>query len=119
MLPPQIGATTEIGREKMKLPILHLNLKKRWFDMIASGEKQEEYREIKPYWQKFFVYGLIKIGGICHSPKNVIICFSHGYNKNRPQMRFKCRGLVIRTGRPAWGAEPGKEYFVIQIGDRI
>ena len=107
----------------MKSPILHLNLKKRWFDMIASGEKQEEYREIKPYWQKFFecflCYTRIKIGGRCHSPSNVIICFSHGYKKDRPQMFFKCRGLAIRTGRPVWGAEPGKEYFVIQIGDRI
>jgi hypothetical protein len=24
--------------------ILHLTLKKKWFDMIASGEKREEYR---------------------------------------------------------------------------
>ncbi|HET8736229.1 MAG TPA: ASCH domain-containing protein, partial [Pricia sp.] len=29
---------------------LHLNLKKKWFDMILSGEKKEEYREIKEYW---------------------------------------------------------------------
>ena len=27
-----------------------LTLKKQWFDMIASGEKKEEYREIKDYW---------------------------------------------------------------------
>ncbi len=32
------------------MKVLHLNLKKKWFDMIASGEKTEEYREIKPYW---------------------------------------------------------------------
>ena len=32
--------------------ILTLTLKKKWFDMIASGEKKEEYREIKPYWTK-------------------------------------------------------------------
>ena len=31
---------------------LTLFLKKKWFDMIASGEKTEEYREIKPYWEK-------------------------------------------------------------------
>lgn len=29
--------------------IVPLTLKKKWFDMIASGEKLEEYREIKPY----------------------------------------------------------------------
>ena len=28
---------------------LHLTLKKQWFDMILSGEKTEEYRDIKPY----------------------------------------------------------------------
>lgn len=30
--------------------ILHLTLKKKWFDMIKSGDKREEYRDIKPYW---------------------------------------------------------------------
>lgn len=32
--------------------ILHLTLKKKWFDLILSGKKTEEYREIKPYWEK-------------------------------------------------------------------
>lgn len=31
---------------------LDLVLKGKWYDMIASGEKTEEYREIKPYWEK-------------------------------------------------------------------
>lgn len=30
--------------------ILNLNLKKKWYDLIAKGEKLEEYREIKEYW---------------------------------------------------------------------
>lgn len=29
---------------------IDLVLKAEWYDMIASGEKREEYREIKPYW---------------------------------------------------------------------
>lgn len=32
--------------------VLTLNVKKIYFDQIASGEKQFEYREIKPYWTK-------------------------------------------------------------------
>lgn len=32
--------------------ILYLTLKKQWFDLISSGVKNEEYREIKPYWIK-------------------------------------------------------------------
>ncbi len=35
--------------------ILHLNLKKMWFDLILCGEKKEEYREIKIYWLKRFL----------------------------------------------------------------
>lgn len=30
--------------------MLTMPIKKKWFDMILSGEKKEEYREIKPYW---------------------------------------------------------------------
>lgn len=30
--------------------ILNLVVTKRWFDMIATGEKTEEYREIKGFW---------------------------------------------------------------------
>lgn len=29
--------------------MLTLPIKKKWFDMIISGEKKEEYREITPY----------------------------------------------------------------------
>ena len=31
---------------------LHLVLKHKWYEMIESGIKTEEYREIKPYWVK-------------------------------------------------------------------
>ena len=29
---------------------LHLVLKRKWWDMIDSGEKTEEYREVCHYW---------------------------------------------------------------------
>lgn len=29
--------------------MLILPIKSKWFNMILSGDKQEEYREIKPY----------------------------------------------------------------------
>lgn len=31
---------------------LVLSLKQEWFDLIKAGIKKEEYRELKPYWQK-------------------------------------------------------------------
>ena len=34
--------------------MLTLPIKKKWFDMILSGEKKEEYRELKPYYKSRF-----------------------------------------------------------------
>lgn len=34
--------------------MLTIPIKKKWYDMILSGEKKEEYREIKPYWEVRF-----------------------------------------------------------------
>ena len=39
------------------MKILDLPLKKEWYDMIESGVKTEEYREIKPYWCNRLLYG--------------------------------------------------------------
>lgn len=45
--------------------MLILPIKKKWFDMIVSGEKKEEYREIKPYYDSRFMnaFGFILVGG--------------------------------------------------------
>lgn len=40
--------------------ILFLSVKKKWFDMIASGEKKEEYREDKGYWRARFAEWALK-----------------------------------------------------------
>ena len=34
--------------------MLSLPIKMKWLEMIASGEKKDEYREIKPYWTTRF-----------------------------------------------------------------
>lgn len=36
--------------DQVKQKPLHLNLKRKWFDMIASGEKMEEFRRLNPRW---------------------------------------------------------------------
>ena len=44
--------------------MLILPIKKKWFDMIVSGEKKEEYREIKPYYDSRFMnaFGFLLAG---------------------------------------------------------
>ena len=45
--------------------VLHLTLKKEWFDLILSGDKKIEYREIKNHWVKMFP-GLTMVQGHFH-----------------------------------------------------
>ena len=51
---------------------LILNVKKKWFDLIKSGKKTCEYREVKSYWTK-------RLSGKKYN--NVIIVW--GYPKER------------------------------------
>jgi len=42
---------------RMGLKILHLHVKKKYFDQIKSGKKKIEYRRATPYWKKRLVIG--------------------------------------------------------------
>lgn len=117
------------------MKVLHLTLKKKWFDMIASGEKQEEYREIKSYWSSrllesykdrdgFIFDGKDQLNWFTHTdtPKLKefdIIRFKNGYAKDAPSMDIDCLGIKVKEGRKDWGAEPGVKYFVICLGKKI
>ena len=123
--------------------ILFLPLKKKWYEMIESGVKTEEYRELKEHWIKrlFKVIDLhhthyeqicgecarfyannvelmkmdFEIGGF--QPKDFThIKFSYGYTKRT--MTFKCKGIRIGKGRLEWGA-PDKEVFIIELGEKL
>ena len=100
--------------------MLTLTIKKEWFDMILSGEKKEEYREIKPYYDKRFAtaFGCMWLfNGIKNKdmePPIKEILFRNGYSKESPQFVAKC-ALHTGTGKEEWGAEAGKEYYVLKI----
>lgn len=113
---------------------LHLNLKRKWFDMILSGEKPEEYRGIMNYWITRLCLGLWDEYGnenpliLPIKEEDYIrfifeefdtITFSNGYSKDRPQFVIEFKGIEIREGNPKWGAKPGKKYFVIKLGKII
>ena len=98
---------------------LTLPLKKKWFDLIKAGIKKEEYREIKQHY----------ISRFCEQLKSRIfypgesgvkifdrLVFTLGYPKagdKERRLEFKNPKIRIGEGRPEWGAEPGKLYFVI------
>lgn len=81
--------------------------------MIASGEKKEEYREIKPY----YIIRIIPSGNLLDPCRDFYaVEFRNGYSLAAPILLIRCDEITIGPGRPEWGAEPGKEYFVIKLG---
>ena len=93
--------------------MLTLPIKKKWFDMIKSGEKKEEYREIKPYWTKRFYNLKTYICGYSVTYEGKVI-FKNGYSKESPQI--ECSVVITKGyGKKEWGAEPNKLYYVLKI----
>ncbi len=90
--------------------MLILPIKKKWFDMIKSGVKKEEYREIKPYYDIRFFNEWKRT-----KRTDFDVVFRNGYNKNSPSIKCHIslyKGLPTKKG---WGAEPNKLYYVLKI----
>lgn len=119
---------------------LQLTLKKKWYDMILSGEKKEEYREIKPYWGTRLLYKISfpKVGFMWPWPDVIDgdysfknwkeatggapafsdfkqVQFTNGYRSDSRTMLREIESISIGEGRTEWGAEAGKKYFVIKL----
>jgi len=89
------------------MKVLHMTLKKQWFDMIASGEKKEEYREIKPYW----INRLNKQYDVIH--------FRNGYSKTAPTMIIELKSVTRSLGIIEWGAPPDEPVYILRLGKII
>ena len=97
---------------------LQLPLKKKWFDMIKAGIKKEEYRKTNRYWSaRFTSYKNLPKGGAMLQFKSFDkIVFTLGYPKatdKKRRVEFKNPQIRFGQGRPEWGAQPDKLYFVI------
>ena len=126
--------------------MLHLVLKKKWFDLIASGEKREEYRDATLRYRSMFRNFQRKC-----SEKNVdtqgkpregkcsaVVAFALGRTKATLfyAIRFTIAegdyeailpgggeywaAAVIRNTvlHPEWG-EPKGQHYVIVLGERV
>ena len=100
--------------------LIILPIKKKWYEMILSGEKKEEYREIKPYYMSRFkkVFSMHPHSFIPDGNDEHEVVFRNGYGRAAPSFSAICT-LDIKCGRPEWGADPGVEYYVLTIKDII
>lgn len=108
-----------------KKKVLTLTVGKHWFDKIVSGEKTEEYREIKPYWIKrlttncevaYDVAAETYCGKVLYRPYTHVL-FINGYRKDSPRIEKEIKSITI--GKPQPGLCPkefeNKEFFIIKF----
>lgn len=125
-----IKAMNKYLSEATKKKVLKLVVSKQWFDMIAAGEKAEEYREIKPYWasrlvkqaesgevlfDEFGGYTCV-IGNPEYKPYTHVL-FINGYRKDSRRIEKEIESITI--GKPKKGLCPDKwldhEFFIIKF----
>ena len=109
----------------MEKKVLTLIVSKQWFDMIVSGKKTEEYREIKPYWIERLTTNcevLYDVAAETHCGKVLYRPYTHirfinGYHKDSPRIEKEIESITI--GKPKKGLCPDKwlntEFFVIKF----
>lgn len=88
----------------VNMKILDLPLKAKWYEMIESGNKKEEYREIKKYW----IGRLAKCGGRNSYEKTGFYC--------KKAICFSC---ITGVGNTNWGAPDNKCVFILKLGKCI
>lgn len=96
--------------------LLNLTISRRWFDMIASGEKREEYRgednrQVNTAWER-----------IAHDELAACtMVLRNGYRMGSPALAVRVWGIVLRNGRdavhPEWGEPTDGDHFAIMLGD--
>lgn len=101
--------------KRSECAILSLVLEGEWYDMIASGEKKEEYRDNKLFWRK-------RITNVIYKAHNedelIVVAFSLGYKKQ--DMFYVADKIFCAEGsnHPEWG-EPETPHYVIKLGERV
>lgn len=115
-----------------KIRVLDLPLKAVWYDMIESGVKQEEYRELTPYWAKRFlrdfpvtlrvimdiaitVADFTPFHGKELHPVYTHVRFRYGYTRRTMLRRLDC--ITIGRGRTEWGAPTDRDVFRLHLSE--
>lgn len=116
--------------QKKEPAILDLSLTYKWYDMIASGHKKEEYREIKPFYKHRLLqcdYGHTRlcVPYSCNTDCTIIQFRNYDYVRfhrgqgGKETMLVRCEGINIGKGKPEWGAHPVDDVFIIKLGEIV
>ena len=116
--------------------VLILHLKKKWWNMIKSGEKTEEYRRATIYWTKRLTE-IIPVnmfvsdgdGNVVFRDKNYCTLYKQfddvwllkGFPKLTESdkiIKWEKPIITFREGFPEWGAPENESVFVIMEKER-
>lgn len=136
---------SSVETKNYEMKKLKLTLKKEWFDMVLSGEKYEEYREIKPYWISRLIKNRYEMESqvydeMCNDLKEPLLhhssvedllkffnCdwvkygsveFTNGYSKKSPMVTKEIYSIDIGVGLYVMGA-PNVNVFRIKLGKEV
>lgn len=123
----------------MEKKLLTLSVSKEWFEMIQAGEKNEEYREIKPYWVarllqnnsnivdvQYLASGLAGrtdlLKGYIDAHRIVLkpythVLFINGYGNDKPRVEKEIESISIGKPKNGWCPDEwlDTEFFVIKF----
>lgn len=102
---------------------LKMTLKKEWFDKILSGEKKEEFREVKKHW----IERLCSLGTVIEKDFSDVVeffpkefekvIFINGYGDTKPRMEIEFLGIELK--RNISTPLGHGDFFVIKLGNII
>lgn len=128
------------------IPTLHLPIgndpKKyggAWFDLIRSGVKKEEYRELSTFYRERLCpdsgWCMNRFDGSPPIPISVsspdsdgfvlavfgyndykVLHLTNGYGHSKPQLWAHIESITIGRGNPEWGAPVDRDVFIIKLG---
>ena len=100
------------------MKILRLTLKKKWFDLILSGEKLEDYRTDKPFWAS----RLCDKNGQAKKDFDLVEC-KNGYGKNVPTIYREFKEITMAELHPPKHGEEKLGFkatdFAIVMGEKV
>lgn len=84
-----------------------LTIRQPWLDLIISGDKKEEYREIKPFYDSRFKKYI-------DTKEVIVVTLINGYKKDSKRFDIKCT-VTVGRGNPNWGAPTDRDVYILEI----
>ncbi len=86
--------------------MLTLPIKGKWYGMIRSGEKLEEYRADTPYYAARFAR---------YEGQPMTLLLRNGYRADSPTLEVRVVPRKRKGARREWGGDPTKVCWVLRI----